>query len=124
MDCLASFEVIQILRFGKIQLISRKFAACSLQSFSKVTSKYDHASKVHPSMDIFVFRYALFVFLDNRKALTDVKCDHGRVCDILYPIEKKINHIYWLIYFLYCYGLPKLICLLIPPLSKAISTFL
>ena len=60
---LVSFEVIQIWSFWESQLISRKFAACSLQSFSKVTSKYDHVSKVYPSTDIFVFKYALFVFL-------------------------------------------------------------
>ena len=44
-------------------MISRKFAACSLQSLSKVTSKYDHVSKVHPTIDVFVFKYTLFVFL-------------------------------------------------------------
>ena len=69
MNCLASFEVIQISSFSESQLISRKFAACSLQSFSKVTSKYDYVSKVHPLIDVFVFTYVLFVFLDYREAL-------------------------------------------------------
>ena len=45
-------------------------------------------SKVHPSKDVFVFEYALFVSLDYRKVLIDVKWDHDRACDILYPIEK------------------------------------
>ena len=64
MNFLVSFEVIQISSFWGSQLISRKFAVCSLPSFSKVTSKYDHVSKVHSSTDVFVFKYALFVFLD------------------------------------------------------------
>ena len=66
MICLVSFEIIQISSFWESQLISRKFAVCSLQSLSKVTSKYDHVSKVHPTIDVFVFKYALFVFLDYR----------------------------------------------------------
>ena len=45
-------------------------------------------SKVHPSKDVFVFEYALFVLSDDRQVLIDVKWDHGRACDILYPIEK------------------------------------
>ena len=88
MNCLVNFEIIQISSFWESQSISRKFAACSLQSFSKVTSKYDHVSKVHLSTDIVVFKYALFVFLDYRSALIDAKWDHGRACDITYPIEK------------------------------------
>ena len=42
-------------------MISRIFAACSLQSLSKVTSKFEHVSNVHPLTDVFVFKYALFL---------------------------------------------------------------
>ena len=84
---LVSFEIIQISSFWESQLISSNFAASSLLSLSKVTSKYDHVSKVHPMIDVFVLKYVFFVFLDYRYALIDVKWDHGRVCGILYPIE-------------------------------------
>ena len=66
MICLASFEIIQISSFWESQLISRNIAACSLLSLSKVTSKYDHVSKIHPTIDVFVLKYAFFVFLDYR----------------------------------------------------------
>ena len=49
-------------------------------------------SKVHPLIDVFVFKYALFVFVDYRQALIDVKWGHGRACYILYPIEKQKNN--------------------------------
>ena len=63
---LVSSKVIQISSFWESQLIFRKFAACLLQNFSKATTRPDHVSKVHPSKDVFVFEYALFVFLDYR----------------------------------------------------------
>ena len=88
MNSLVSFEVIQISGFLESLLISRKFALCSLHSFSAVTLKCVHVSIVHLSIDVFALINALFVFLDYREALIDVKWDHGRACDILYPIEK------------------------------------
>ena len=65
MNILVRFEVIQISSFSKRQLILKNYS-WSLQSFSRVTSQSTHVSWVHPSIDIFVSKYALFLFLNYR----------------------------------------------------------
>ena len=91
MNCLESFEVTQISSFGESQLISRELAACSCKASAKSHLSMTMCPKLIPLIDVFVFKYVLFVFLDYRQALIDVKWDHSSAsgaCDILYPIEK------------------------------------
>ena len=48
--------------------------------------------EVCPSIDVVVFKYSVFVFLDYREVLINVIWDHINACDILYPTEMQISN--------------------------------
>ena len=66
MNILVRFEVIEISSFSERQLISRKFTAEVYKASAESHQSLPHVSWVHPSIDIFVLKYALFLFFDYR----------------------------------------------------------